>query len=354
MKYFNIKAIVSLPYDAFKPFTSTKTCIVLAEKKSDKEVAKWENLYNSILSECNNVGLAIAETLRKCSSADLLIFMAEPQNIGYKRRKNLPDLVKENDLYQENEQGNIKDIDIQKPITVLDFYYRGYKEGENEQLEKGFYIKVSDICKRPYLRLDPKYLWFWNKQNGIVTINDKGNDIIQLNEFIHKIDLQKIQKGALTEETILIDLESVQPRAGKENSHENVFEIGSDKVSFNGANILFSKLEPYLGKIIIEPLQKAIGSTEWVGFEIKTPYKPNVIGFLLMHQKLCSAYRMLQSGKRHARLNPEELEEIKIRINRDDLNDDLASKINDKEQCISDLEKNVIKVRQSIDKLFES
>lgn len=354
LKYFNLKAIVSLPYDAFKPFTSTKTCIVLAEKKSDQEVSKWEKLFNSILLKCDNVGTAIAETLRNCSIADHLIFMAEPQNIGYKRRKNLPDLVKENDLYQEDEQGNIKDIDINNPITVIDFYYRGYKKGVIEQLEKGFYIKVSDICKRPYLRLDPKYLWFWNKQNGIVTINDTGKHIIKLSEFIQRIDLQKIQKGALTEETIMIDLESVQPRTGKVKSYENVFEIGSDKVSFNGANILFSKLEPYLGKIIIEPLQDAIGSTEWVGFETKAPYKSNVIGFLLMHQRLCSAYRMLQSGKRHARLNPEELEEIKIRINTDDLNEALASDINDKEQRISDLENQVIKIRKSIDKLFES
>ena len=98
----------------------------------------------------------------------------------------------------------------------------------------------------------------------------------------------------------------------------------------------------------------AIGSTEWVGYQIRAPYKPNVIGFLLMHEKLCSAYRMLQSGKRHARLNPEELEEIKIQINKEKLNDTLALMIREKEQSISDLENQMIEVRQSIDKLFES
>ena len=220
-------------------------------------------------------------------------------------------------------------------------------------MEKGFYIKVSDISKRSCLRLDPKYLWFWNKQNGLVVINNNGKHIVKLSEFIRKIDLKKIPKGALDEETIMIDLESVQPHGGKANSYENVFEIGSDKVSFDGADILFSKLEPYLGKIIIEPTQNAIGSTEWVGYEIRPPYKPNVIGFLLMHEKLCSAYRMLQSGKRHARLNPEELEEIKIEINKDELNDTLAIMIREKEQSISDLENKMIEVRQSIDKLFE-
>lgn len=353
LKHFNLKAIVSLPYDAFKPFTSTKTCIVLAEKKSDQEIANWERLYTTILSENDDADIAFAETLRKCSNADHLIFMAEPQNIGYKRRKNLPDLIKENDLYQEDSQGNIKDVDTNNPTSVIDYYRRGYINGITEQLEKGFYIKVSDISKRSCLRLDPKYLWFWNKQKGLVIINKKGKHDVELNEFVHKIELQKIQKGALEEETTIIDLESVQPHGGKVSFFENVSEIGSDKVSFRGANILFSKLEPYLGKIIIEPPQDAIGSTEWVGYEMKTPYKSNVIGFLLMHEKLCSAYRMLQSGKRHARLNPEELEEIKIRINKDELNDTLASKIKDKERNISNLERQMIEVRQSIDKLFE-
>ena len=258
LKYFNIKAIVSLPYDAFKPFTSTKTCIVLAEKKSNQEVTVWEKLYNTSLLKTDDTNIAFAETLCNCSNADHLIFMAEPQNIGYKRRKNLPDLVKENDLYQEDLQGNIKEIDTDNPNTVIDFYCRGYKKNMTENLEKGFYIKVSDISKRSCLRLDPKYLWFWNKQNGLVVIDNEGKHIVELSEFIHKIELQKIQKGALDEETIMIDLESVPPHGGKANSYENVFEIGSDKVSFNGADLLFSKLEPYLGKVIIDPLQNAM------------------------------------------------------------------------------------------------
>ncbi|MBQ6202825.1 MAG: restriction endonuclease subunit M [Prevotella sp.] len=353
LKYFKLKAIVSLPYDAFKPFTSTKTCIVLAEKKSDKDVAEWNDVYGKLLLQYNDVNIAFAKTLSKCANENNLIFMAEPQNIGYKRRKNLPDLVKANDLYQEDFSGDI-DVDINNPVSVLDFYYRGYKKGMLEQLDKAFYIRLSDITKRESLRLDPKYLWFWNKQNGIVEINNNGKELIGLNEFIHKVELQKIQKGALNEETIMIDLESVLPRKGKVSSFENVFEIGSDKVSFSGADIMFSKLEPYLGKVIIEPLQNAIGSTEWVGYSVNPPYKANVIGFLLMHEKLCRAYRMLQSGKRHARLNPEELEEIKIRINKDNINDTLASLIKDKENNMLSLESQMADIRSSIDKLFES
>jgi type I restriction enzyme M protein len=41
IQHFRVRAVVSLPYDAFRPFTSTKTCIVLAEKRSASEVAAW-------------------------------------------------------------------------------------------------------------------------------------------------------------------------------------------------------------------------------------------------------------------------------------------------------------------------
>lgn len=40
-KYFTIKAVVSLPQLAFEPYTSTKTSILFAQKKTKEEVEKW-------------------------------------------------------------------------------------------------------------------------------------------------------------------------------------------------------------------------------------------------------------------------------------------------------------------------
>jgi type I restriction enzyme M protein len=41
-KYFNIKAVVSLPQLAFAPYTTTKTSILFAQKKTKEEVDKWK------------------------------------------------------------------------------------------------------------------------------------------------------------------------------------------------------------------------------------------------------------------------------------------------------------------------
>ena len=38
-KYFKIKAVVSLPQLAFEPYTSTKTSILFAQKKTKEEIA---------------------------------------------------------------------------------------------------------------------------------------------------------------------------------------------------------------------------------------------------------------------------------------------------------------------------
>jgi type I restriction enzyme M protein len=40
-KYFNVKAVVSLPQITFEPFTSTKTSLLFAQKKTKKQVEEW-------------------------------------------------------------------------------------------------------------------------------------------------------------------------------------------------------------------------------------------------------------------------------------------------------------------------
>lgn len=45
-KFFNIKAIVSLPQLTFEPFTSTKTSLLFAQKKTKKQVEQWNELWD--------------------------------------------------------------------------------------------------------------------------------------------------------------------------------------------------------------------------------------------------------------------------------------------------------------------
>ena len=50
-KYFWIKGIVSLPQVTFEPFTSTKTSLLFAKKKTYKEVENWNILWSKYSKE---------------------------------------------------------------------------------------------------------------------------------------------------------------------------------------------------------------------------------------------------------------------------------------------------------------
>ncbi len=180
-KYFKIKAVVSLPQITFEPYTSTKTSVLFAQKKTKEEIAEWNSAWDDASREWQQLktrvenliavsegkkeknklpsirnltpdqeisvikrmlkafitpkdfGLTTKELITKyCSELQLLcsfdkdtkdsfghvntwwvfgevankinydVFMAEAQNVGYKRTKR-GERYMPNDLYRENE-----------------------------------------------------------------------------------------------------------------------------------------------------------------------------------------------------------------------------------------------------------
>ncbi|MCK5476634.1 MAG: hypothetical protein KAI55_01820 [Candidatus Aenigmarchaeota archaeon] len=54
-KYFKVKAVVSLPQLTFEPFTSTKTSLLFAQKKTKLEIEEWNKLWSKYSNEWNNL-----------------------------------------------------------------------------------------------------------------------------------------------------------------------------------------------------------------------------------------------------------------------------------------------------------
>jgi type I restriction enzyme M protein len=197
-KYFKVKAVVSLPQLTFEPFTSTKTSLLFAQKKTKKEIEKWNTLWSKYSNEWNNLKTRcenliavyldgkdrgkmpsiknlmekeekqilarilkdyIEEDDKKLSAKELIekyqdelkalckydndtkdvfgfvntwwvfgevakelnykIFMAEVENIGYKRSKR-GEKLKPNELFRADDKGNIL-IDDGVMETALDY-----------------------------------------------------------------------------------------------------------------------------------------------------------------------------------------------------------------------------------------
>jgi len=173
-KYFRIKAIISLPQLAFQPFTSTKTSLLFAQKKTKEEVEAYEDKWREYSNEYQRLKRQVtnlkkgeieeeeeARTILKrylkhyleevditLKSQQILvkyrdeiieaannqdwwvfgevtkhfnyeIFMAEAEEIGYKRTKRR-EQERPNELFQTDEHGNIL-IDTEDPNTILDW-----------------------------------------------------------------------------------------------------------------------------------------------------------------------------------------------------------------------------------------
>lgn len=197
-KYFKVKAVVSLPQLTFEPYTSTKTSLLFAQKKTKTEIEEWNKFWQKYSSEwsnlktrCENLAavyldgkdrkkLPSINKLTKKKEIELLnrmlknhikdedkkqspkeivekykdelkelckydndtkdvfgyvnswwvfdetakeinykIFMAEVENIGYKRTKRGEKLI-QNELYQVNDNGDIL-VDNGVKVTALDY-----------------------------------------------------------------------------------------------------------------------------------------------------------------------------------------------------------------------------------------
>ena len=349
-QFFRVRAVVSLPYDAFRPFTSTKTCIVLAEKRSQAEAKEWKDTWDAIVRSKPGASKreVFLRVIEKIGWSEDPIFMAEPASVGYKRRKGLPDLQIENELYSELPDGTI-DMD-DTASTVLSSYLSD--SGLQPSAQLGFWTDLGRIGLREHLRLDPKYRWLWDYQEGVAHGDPEFSR--PLSDIIEVVSLPQVPKGELDAETLLIDLEYVERRQGLiRNDVPMVEAVGSQKVCFAGCQLAISKLEPYLGKVLIRPPANALGSTEWIGLICTADLPLEFVAYLLMLPDLCEAYRRLQSGKRHARFDPHEFLDLRVQL--PDLKDiiRIQGQVSKGRAQIVSLREAEVAERESIDALFQ-
>ena len=166
LQYFRITAVVSLPYDAFRPFTSTKTCVLLATKRSHADSGRWSQAW--VRSRTAVPGGTESEraawVLRELGWDGEEVFMAEPSAVGYKRRKGLPDLPLPNELYRENADG----LPVDPPPGDIDTVLCGFAQAPGvPSASFGFWTTSGAAATRNGCRLDPKYRWLWDYQNGV-------------------------------------------------------------------------------------------------------------------------------------------------------------------------------------------
>jgi len=122
-KYFKIKAVVSLPQQTFEPFTSTKTSILFAQKKTKAEIQAWNEAWE----------LASKEYATLKTRIENLIAVFD----GEKHKSKLP---------------SIKELTEKEEVTLIHRILKNHLVAGDDNLNadsliRKYYNELKDICK---------------------------------------------------------------------------------------------------------------------------------------------------------------------------------------------------------------
>jgi len=176
-----------------------------------------------------------------------------------------------------------------------------------------FTTRLSNIGQQVFLRCDPKYRHFWDNKRGI-PIEQNSVPSVRVKDILLPIRKKVIKKGELDSERPILELNDVESRTSLILQERVVTEIGSDKLDFDDCDLVINKLEPYLGKLVINDTSKGyIGTTEWIPLKLNCVLvKPRYLKYLLLLPEFLQAFRFIRSGKRHARMAEVDFRNIRI------------------------------------------
>ncbi len=140
-KYFDIKAVVSLPQITFEPFTSTKTSLLFAQKKTKAQVEKWNELWDKYGKEWSLLNTRIN---------DYKQYFVEDKSLNKKWAK---------DVVQDIEDNNTANI-----LKNINRFLKDYITPEDNELDiKALLSKYSEeIAKLSKYEKETNVFGFYN------------------------------------------------------------------------------------------------------------------------------------------------------------------------------------------------
>lgn len=229
---------------------------------------------------------------------------------------------------------------------------------KSEKFKKGelkvFTTNVLNIGKQKFLRCGAQYRAFWDAHIGLLFNEKTKYPIIKLNSLMQLYKTKTMKKGLLDKEYILIELEDIEQKTGKILNMERVVtEIESDKTYFGDADLITTKLRPYLGYTFLNiPNLELIGTTELLPFRVnKDKVYSEYLKYVLLSHEYLEKSQFLMYGKEHPRIHPLDLLNIRISLppkniqemivseiqKQEEINDKAKQRLNDYRKQINDL-----------------
>jgi len=226
-----------------------------------------------------------------------------------------------------------------------------FKKGELEV----FTSNTLSISKQNFLRCGVQYRAFWDVYDGLLFYGKTRYPIVKMDALMRLHKTKTLKKGTLDKEYILIELEDIEQRTGKIlNMDRVVTEIGSDKIYFGDADLITTKLRPYLGYTILNvPEFELIGTTELLPFKVdKDKVYPEYLKYILLSNEYLEKSQFLMYGKEHPRIHPLDLLNIKIPLPPKDIQWKIISEIQEQEKINDKVKQELNDYRKQINNLI--
>jgi restriction endonuclease S subunit len=197
-------------------------------------------------------------------------------------------------------------------------------------------LPFASIASHANLRCDAKYRLFW----GITGDTLYPDSIIQCQQIrlaTLPCRFRKLKKGVLAAEYEIIELEDVEKRTGTILSSSMSSELNSDKLVFGDADVLTTRLRPYLGKTILNDKKRALaGTTEWIPLKVNaSKLHPKLLKYFLLSPVYVNNAERLLSGKEHPRVAESDILALKVPVFDDNVQIALVTSIEKIEQEIA-------------------
>jgi len=215
---------------------------------------------------------------------------------------------------------------------------------------------LSSIKNQVFLRCGAQYRAFWDVHDGLLFEGtNKDIPIVRLSNFMRRMNTKTLKKGALDDDYTLIELEDIEAGTGRIiNEDKIVNEIGSNKVCFEDCDLVTSKIDPYLGYTILsDPEKNYIGTTELLPFKVNKDHAiTEYVKYLLLSHEYLAKSSLLMYGKRHPRIHPLDLLNIKVPCPDLDVQDKIIKEIKAQEGKNNEIINQIEELRTEIDEII--
>lgn len=219
-----------------------------------------------------------------------------------------------------------------------------------------FSNRLVGIGKNSFLRMGAQYHAFYAVHHSLLFDSvPKSIPTRKLGTILKLYKNCVLKKGVLGDEYILLDLEYLEPKSGRIKAEDNIVtEIGSDKILFGDADIVISKMRPYLAYVFINDKEKKfIGTTELLPFKLlDKAVDLQYLKYILLSYDYIQKSELLMYGKEHPRIHHKDLLAIKVPVPKPALQERIVAEIQQRENKSNQYKQEIKTLRAQIDDII--